>query len=32
MTFALSLPLIFWLGGDQRVNEPPPAAATGMAR
>ena len=31
MTFALSLPLIFWLGGDQRASEPPPVAATGTA-
>jgi exosortase len=31
MTFALSLPIIFWLGGDQRVNQRPPAASTSTA-
>jgi exosortase len=30
MTFALSLPIIFWLGGEQRGQEPP-VAATGTA-
>ena len=31
MTFALSLPLIFWLGGEQRRGAPAAAAATGAA-
>jgi exosortase len=29
MTFALSLPIIFWLGGEQRVTQPAPVAAAG---
>ena len=31
MTFALSLPIIFWLGGEQRVNPPAHEPATGTA-
>lgn len=31
MTFALSLPIIFWLGGDQRATAHPPVASTSTA-
>jgi exosortase len=27
MTFAMALPIIFWLGGEQRQGTPPPAAS-----
>ena len=27
LTFAMALPIIFWLGGELRQASPPPAAA-----